>query len=162
MQYTYHYMSPLGGMTMGSDGEALIGLWFDGGKYFGSTLTEKNEEKNLPVFEETARWLDIYFGGAEPDFTPTLSLRGSEFRRAVWELLLTVPYGTTAAYVDIAKKLSRTSARAVGGAVGHNPISVIVPCHRIVGADGSLTGYAGGADKKLALLKLEKSSFVQK
>lgn len=162
MQYTYHYMSPLGRMTMGSDGEALIGLWFDDGKYFGNTLTEPTEEKKLPVFEETARWLDIYFNGTNPDFTPTLSLHGTEFQKAVWRRLRDVPYGCTASYGDIASKLPHSSARAVGGAVGRNPISVIVPCHRIVGADGSLTGYAGGIDKKLALLKLEGSSFGQK
>ncbi len=161
MQYIYRYSSPMGGITLCSDGYALVGLWFDGGKYFGSTVTDSTEEKKLPVFEETKRWLDIYFGGAEPDFTPPLSLHGTRFRVAVWELLLTVPYGSTATYGEIAAKLacgrgiSQMSARAVGGAVGHNPISIIVPCHRIVGADGSLTGYAGGIDKKLALLKLE-------
>ncbi len=168
MQYIYHYPSPLGGITLCSNGNALIGLWFDGSKYFGSTITDKTEEKNLPVFNETKRWLDIYFSGAEPDFTPPLSLCGSEFRIAVWELLLTVPYGGTAAYGEIAARLARSrgllriSAQAVGGAVGHNPISIIIPCHRIMGADGSLTGYAGGIDKKLALLKLERSSVTDK
>jgi len=140
---------------MGSDGEALIGLWFEGGKYFGNTLTERTEEKALPVFEETARWLDIYFDGREPGFTPPLSLHGTEFQKAVWLLLRDVPYGCTASYGDIAAKLPHSSARAVGGAVGRNPISIIVPCHRIMGADGSLTGYAGGIDRKSALLGIE-------
>lgn len=166
MQYTFHYKSPLGGITLCSDGDALIGLWFDGGKYFGSTMTDKTEEKDLPVFDKTKRWLDIYFNGGIPDFTPPLSLRGSEFRKAVWRLLQDVPYGKTATYGEIAKKLVRSSglyrmsAQAVGGAVGHNPISIIVPCHRIVGANGSLTGYAGGIDKKFTLLKLEGACAV--
>ncbi len=168
MQYIYHYASQLGGITLCSDGDALIGLWFDGDKYFGSTMTDKTEEKNLPIFKGTKRWLDIYFNGGIPDFTPPLSLRGSEFRKSVWKLLQDVPYGKTATYGEIASKLargrglSRMSAQAVGGAVGHNPISIIVPCHRIVGADGSLTGYAGGIDKKFALLKLEGCAIADK
>lgn len=161
MGYIYYYNSPLGRMTMSSDGEALTGLWFDFQKYFGSTLSENEEEKSLPVFDETMRWLDIYFQGKEPGFTPLMRPEGTEFRRAVWEILLTIPYGKTMTYGEISKMIAkqkgiaRMSAQAVGGAVGHNPISVIIPCHRVVGTNGNLTGYAGGIDKKIQLLKLE-------
>ena len=162
MDYTHHYTSPLGGITMAGDGTALTGLWFDGQKYYAETLSREREEKNLPVFEMTDRWLDLYFGGKQPDFTPPLIMRTSAFRRAVWEILLTIPYGQTMTYGEIAlilaekRGLPRMSAQAVGGAVGHNAISLIIPCHRVVGANGSLTGYAGGLDKKEALLKLER------
>ena len=161
MDYTYHYDSPLGGITLASDGEALIGLWFDGQKHFASTLRLAHEERLLPVFEETVRWLHIYFSGREPGFTPPLCLRTTAFRRLVGEIMLAIPYGKTATYRDIAQLaaarmgLATLSAQAVGGAVGHNPISLIVPCHRVVGTDGSLTGYAGGMEKKLRLLQLE-------
>ena len=163
MDYIYHTVSPLGGITAASDGQALTGLWFDGQKYYADTLSGEYEEKRLPVFEMTDRWLDVYFSGKQPDFTPPLRMRTSAFRRAVWEILLTIPYGQTATYGEIADKiakqrgLARMSARAVGGAVGHNAISLIIPCHRVVGADGSLTGYAGGIDRKVKLLKLEKN-----
>ena len=112
---------------------------------------------------ETIQWLDVYFAEKEPDFTPPLHLIGSDFRQAVWNILLSIPYGQTMTYGQIAKQLAKNtgidkmSAQAVGGAVGHNPISIIVPCHRVVGTNGSLTGYAGGLDKKIALLKLEKA-----
>ena len=161
MQYITHYQSPLGGITISSDGSALTGLWFDGQKYFASTLGADYKEKNLPVFTEAKRWLDIYFSGKEPDFTPPLSLNGSAFRMAVWQILQSIPYGQTITYGDIAKQLAaqtgkaKMSAQAVGGAVGRNPISIIVPCHRVIGAGGSLTGYAGGIDKKVLLLELE-------
>ena len=161
MQYITHYQSPLGGITISSDGTALTGLWFDGQKYFASTLGADYTEKDLPVFVEAKRWLDIYFSGREPDSTPPLSLNGSAFRMAVWQILQSIPYGKTITYGNIARQLAaqqgkaRISAQAVGGAVGHNPISIIVPCHRVVGAGGSLTGYAGGIDKKVQLLELE-------
>ena len=158
MDYTYHYDSPLGGITLSSDGEALTGLWFDGQKYFADTLDTEHSEKPLPVFDEAAKWLDLYFTGVEPDFTPKLDPRGSAFRRMVWDVLLTIPFGHTMTYGEIAKKLGCRSAQAIGGAVGHNPISLIIPCHRVVGADGSLTGYAGGVDKKRSLLELEKAA----
>ena len=163
MVYTFHYDSPLGGITAASNGTALTGLWFDGQKYFGSTLPEQHQEKELPVFEQTERWLDLYFNGKMPDFTPPLSLETTPFRKAVWEILLTIPYGQTMTYGAIADKLARQrgfakmSAQAVGGAVGHNSISLIVPCHRVVGTNGSLTGYAGGIEKKVKLLTLEKA-----
>ena len=166
MKYTYHYDSPLGGITMASDGESLSGLWFDGQKYFGAGLAADEEEQTesgeiLPVFEETKKWLDIYFDGKEPDFTPRLHLQGSPFRMEVWEILLKIPYGKTTTYKEIAERVAAQrgipsmSAQAVGGAVGHNPVSIIVPCHRILGTDGSLTGYAGGVEKKKSLLSLE-------
>ena len=158
MDYTFHVDSPLGGITLASDGEALTGLWFDGQKYFADTLDAEYAEKALPLFGETAKWLDLYFAGIVPDFTPKLSPRGTPFRHAVWNVLLTIPYGHTMTYGEIAKALGCRSAQAIGGAVGHNPISLIIPCHRVVGADGSLTGYAGGVDKKRSLRKLEQAA----
>lgn len=161
MQYLGRYTSPLGDITLGSDGESLIGLWFDGEKFFCDKITEDTEEGNLPVFDTTRRWLDVYFSGRAPDFTPPLREIGSDFQLAVWQILRTIPFGHTVTYGDIAGRLARQrglarmSAQAVGGAVGHNAISIIVPCHRVVGANGSLTGYAGGVDKKQKLLTLE-------
>jgi methylated-DNA--[protein]-cysteine S-methyltransferase len=161
MTYLCHYASPLGGITIASGGAALTGLWFDGQKYFGSTLSGERQVKELPVFEKTRRWLDAYFRGEKPDFTPPLSVETTPFRRAVWELLLTIPYGQTMTYGEIAAEIARRrglsgmSAQAVGGAVGRNPISLIIPCHRVVGTGGSLTGYAGGIEKKVKLLELE-------
>lgn len=164
MSYIQYYSSPLGNLVMASDGEALTGLWFEGQKYFGSTLSGTLEENDLPVFRQTANWLELYFSGKQPDFIPELALEGSPFRILVWEILLSIPYGQTATYGEIAsaaaERLSRShmSAQAVGGAVGHNPVSLIVPCHRVLGADGSLTGYAGGTERKKALLALESQN----
>lgn len=162
MDCIWHYESPLGGITLGSDGKALTGLWFDVQDRFAVPLPSQAELKTLLVFEEACRWLDTYFSGRDPGFTPELALRGTPFRRAVWEILLTIPFGRTMSYGEIAvliarqKGFARMSAQAVGGAVGHNPVSIIVPCHRVIGTDGSLTGYAGGLDKKARLLSLEK------
>ena len=148
MQYTSKYKSPLGNILLAADEKGLTGLWFEGQKYFALYLDKEHEEKELPVFRETKRWLDIYF-------------TGTSFQNEVWEILYTIPYGKTTTYGEIArllaqkKGLAQMSAQAVGGAVGHNEISIIVPCHRVVGASGSLTGYAGGIDKKIKLLKLE-------
>ena len=161
MQYLGYYASPLGRITMASDGEVVCGVWFDGQKYYPD-LTGYTEA-DCAALSVCRRWLDLYFAGREPDFLPPLQPRGSDFRQAVWAELLKIPYGETTTYGAIAQTLARqrglasVSAQAVGGAVGHNPISVIVPCHRVIGADGSLTGYAGGIDKKLALLRLEGS-----
>ena len=158
-----HYNSPLGGILLAADGIGLTGLWFDGEKYYADNLPQEREAKETPVLSEAARWLDIYFTGKEPDFTPPLHPIGSAFRRSVWEILLQIPYGQTTTYGEIARQLAkkqgldRMSAQAVGGAVGHNEISIIIPCHRVVGADGSLTGYAGGIGKKEALLELERA-----
>ena len=160
MQYTAHYASPFGPITLASDGTSLVGLWFDGQKYFADTLEDEHRQKSLPVFEEARRWLDIYFSGKEPGFLPPLAPKATPFRKKVWDILLSIPYGQTITYGEIAKTIareqsSRMSAQAVGGAVGHNPISIIVPCHRVVGTNGSLTGYADGIDKKVQLLTLE-------
>ena len=167
MDYTHHYESPLGGITQASDGATLTGLWFDGQKYFADCLADEREDKMLPVFEQTDRWLDIYFSGKEPDFVPPLSMRTTNFRKAVWNILLGIPYGHTMTYGEIAaliakrKGVGRMSAQAVGGAVGHNAISLIIPCHRVVGTCGSLTGYAGGIDKKKKLLEMEGVNISQ-
>ena len=160
MQYTAHYASPFGSITLASDGTSLVGLWFDGQKYFADTLENEHKQKSLPVFEEARRWLDTYFSGKEPGFLPPLAPKATPFRKKVWNILLSIPYGQTMTYGEIAKTIaheqsSRMSAQAVGGAVGHNPISIIVPCHRVVGTNGSLTGYADGIDKKVQLLTLE-------
>ena len=163
MEYIHHYDSPLGGIKMASDGESLTGLWFDGQKYFADTLDREHKEKALLVFGQTDRWLDLYFGGSAPDFTPPLRMKTTDFRKTVWRILLTVPYGKTMTYGEIAdavameRGLSKISAQAVGGAVGHNAISLIIPCHRVVGANGSLTGYAGGLERKFRLLAMEKA-----
>ena len=153
MFFTQRYVSPLGGMLLAADEQGLTGLWFDGAKYFAANLPEKREEKRTPILDEAARWLDLYFAGRQPAFTPPLHLVGSAFRQRVWKRLLEIPYGQTATYGALLGK--GMSAQAVGGAVGHNPVSIIVPCHRVVGVNGSLTGYAGGIDKKIRLLALE-------
>ncbi|MBC8529788.1 methylated-DNA--[protein]-cysteine S-methyltransferase [Christensenellaceae bacterium NSJ-44] len=161
LQYIAHAASPLGEITLSSDGEALTGLWFDGQKYFGATLDEGAQARELPVFAQTRRWLEVYFAGREPAFIPPLRPAGSPFRQAVWQVMAQIPYGQTRTYGQLAqiigrqRGLARFSAQAVGGAVGHNPISILLPCHRVVGADGSLTGYAGGVGRKAALLELE-------
>ncbi len=163
MLYTRRYSSPLGEMILASDGEALTGLWFEGQKAPVDLSQAREAEETLPVFARTLRWLETYFSGSAPDFTPPLRLEGTAFRKAVWALLLELPYGRTTSYGALADRLAarlglpRTSARAVGGAVGANPIALIVPCHRVVGADGSLTGYAGGLERKRRLLELERA-----
>ena len=162
MTYIYHYDSPLGGITISSNGKEITGLWFDGQKYFGDMLPKYYKEKDLPVFKAVKEWLDVYFRGKAPDFTPPLSMVTTSFRKSVWDILLTIPYGQTMTYGEIANKLvkqrgtAKISAQAVGGAVGHNSISLIIPCHRVVGTNGSLTGYAGGIEKKVWLLTMEK------
>lgn len=148
---------------LASDGDSLVGLWLDGQKYYAATLTgEIEEKKELPVFVKTAEWLDAYFAKEKPEISMLpLAPQGSKFRKAVWEVLCEIPYGEVISYGEAALKAcgklgtASTSARAAGGAVGHNPISIIIPCHRVVGADGRLTGYAGGVDKKVTLLTLE-------
>ncbi len=166
MTFTQHYDSPLGGILLASDEVGLTGLWFDGQKYFARDLPAERMEQDTPVLLEAKRWLDIYFTGREPDFTPPLHPIGSAFRQGVWDILLQIPYGQTATYGEIARRLAakqgcpRMSAQAVGGAVGHNEISIIIPCHRVVGTNGSLTGYAGGIDKKVKLLELEHTDMT--
>lgn len=163
MTYIQHYSSPLGGILLAADEIGLTGSWFDGEKYFADNLPAEHAERQTPILAEAARWLDIYFTGKEPGFTPPLHPIGSAFRQAVWEILLQIPYGQTTTYGEIARQLAekqgreKMSAQAVGGAVGHNEISVIIPCHRVVGTSGSLTGYAGGIGKKVKLLELERA-----
>ncbi len=163
MIYTSKYTSPLGGILLAADEVGLRGLWFDGQKYFARDLLDERTERETPVLSEAKRWLDLYFGGQEPDFLPPLHPVGTPFRQAVWEILLRIPYGKTVTYGEISKQLAekmgleRMSAQAVGGAVGHNEISIIIPCHRVVGSNGSLTGYAGGIDRKIKLLELERA-----
>ena len=161
MKCITHYHPPLGKITLAADKTGLTGLWFEGQKYFALHLEPEHEEKELPVFADAKRWLDIYFSGREPDFSLPLHFTGSDFQNEVWGILSAIPYGQTTTYGEIAKQLAqrrevpRMSAQAVGGAVGKNEISIIVPCHRVVGTNGSLTGYAGGIRRKIALLKLE-------
>lgn len=172
MQYISHYSSPLGTILLAADEIGLTGLWFEGQKYFALYLDKEHEEKELPVLKQAKTWLDLYFSGREPDFKVPLHFTGTDFQNEVWEILYSIPYGQTTTYGEIAKRLAasrglkRMSAQAVGGAVGRNEISIIVPCHRVVGSSGSLTGYAGGIDKKIELLKLEgawkKEYFVPK
>ncbi len=167
MDYIYHYNSPIGGITLASDGKNLIGLWFDEQTYFAASVGKDLSERELPIFDETIRWLETYFGGKAPDFTPSLFLRTTAFRKEVWEILMTIPFGHTMTYGEIAEMmakrrgLGRMSAQAVGGAVAHNPISLIIPCHRVIGANGNLTGYAGGIDKKAYLLTMEKADIFK-
>lgn len=161
MVYTAEYDSPLGTITLACDGEAITGLWFNGQKYFGNILPRDTLQQEHPLFAEARRWLDIYFSGREPGFLPPLRYNSTPFRKLVCDIMLTIPYGQTMTYGAIAAEAARQqdvktmSAQAVGGAVGHNPISLMIPCHRVVGTSGSLTGYAGGIDRKVKLLALE-------
>lgn len=158
MQCTSHYQSPLGDILLAADDTGLTGLWFAGQRYYADNLERQHELREIPVLVQTKHWLDIYFSGREPAFTPPLRFIGTTFRNNVWKILCTIPYGRTMTYGEIAKRIADAhglkvmSARAVGGAVACNPISVIVPCHRVIAADGSMTGYAGGIDRKMALL----------
>lgn len=163
MIYVSKYKSPLGKITLASDGENLIGLWIEGQKYYFSSLKQEIiKQDNLEIFNKTKKWLERYFNKEKPQIAELkLAPIGNEFRQNVWKILKKIPYGETTTYGEIAKQLAKImkkekmSAQAVGGAVGHNPISIIIPCHRVVGKSGSLTGYAGGIDKKVKLLELE-------
>ena len=148
MLFVQHYDSPLGGILLAADGIGLRGLWFDGQKCLARDLPAERIGQDTPALAEARRWLDIYFAGSQPDFLPPLHPVGTAFRQSVWEILLQK------------QKLPRMSAQAVGGAVGHNEISIIIPCHRVVGTNGSLTGYAGGIDKKRKLLELEHTDMT--
>lgn len=163
MTVTGHYTSPLGEILLAADERGLTGLWLEGQKSDPAGLPAAHGERRTPILAEAARWLDVYFSGQEPDFLPPLHPIGSAFRQEVWQLLLEIPYGQTTTYGALARRLAERrglrhmSAQAVGGAVGHNEISILIPCHRVVGTSGSLTGYAGGIDKKLSLLRLEQA-----
>ena len=162
MRTIQHYASPLGRILLAADDVGLTGLWFEENQaHMGEGLRADAEARPSPFFDAAVRWLDIYFAGRDPGFVPPLHLTGSPFRNRVGELLLAIPYGTTTTYGALARTIARErgverfSTRAVGGAIAHNPISLIVPCHRVIGSDGSLTGYGGGLERKIALLKLE-------
>ena len=163
MYYISHYKSPVGLLTLAGEGEHLTGLWLEGQKYFGATLPRQSLERDIdPVFIKAREWLDRYFAGERPGIGElSLAPSGGVFRQEVWRLLCEIPYGEVTTYGEIARRLAKrlgrssTSAQAIGGAVGHNPISIVIPCHRVVGAGGSLTGYAGGVEKKRWLLAHE-------
>lgn len=163
MFYFTYYQSPVGKLLLASDGENLTGVWLEKQKYYAQTLPSEAQKKpDLPIFAKTSAWLDRYFEGLKPEISELpLAPQGGEFRQMVWKILCEIPCGQVLTYGAIARMIAeRTgkksmSAQAVGGAVGHNPVSIIIPCHRVVGADGSLTGYAGGLDAKIRLLKLE-------
>ena len=163
MAYKTYYSSPIGELTLAGDDKNIVGLWMQGQKYYGGTVSEemiKNDE--LPIFIKTKNWLDRYFAGEKPSISElSLLPRGGEFRKMIWDILCEIPYGELTTYGEISKKVAKKmnrksmSSQAVGGAVGHNPISIIIPCHRVVGSNGSLTGFAGGIEKKIKLLELE-------
>lgn len=163
MIYTTHYKSPIGDILLASKNNKLIGLWIEGQKYYLSNLKDEMKEEEKEILIKTKEWLDRYFKGEKPSINELdLDPLGSDFRKSVWKILCEISYGEVITYKDIAftiakqKDLKMMSSQAVGGAVSHNPISIIIPCHRVVGSNGSLTGYAGGIDKKVYLLKHEK------
>ena len=158
MCYVDSFASPLGKITLSSDGSALTGCWFEGQRHFGRTLSGVCEAKPLAIFDDAKRWLTAYFQGEEPPFLPLLSFahKATAFEQKVWRALLEIPWGTTGTYKDVAQQVGGTTyCRAAAAAVGRNPISLFVPCHRVIGSDGTLTGYAGGLDRKAWLLRLE-------
>lgn len=160
MMYAQRFASPLGEMLLACDEVGLVGVWFEGQRYFPDRSAF--QFVSHPILSQTVKWLDEYFKGSKPAYLPPLHLRGSDFQLEVWSLLCEISYGEIVTYSDLARRiaarrgLSSMSAQAVGGAVGHNPISILIPCHRVVGANGSLTGYAGGLERKEWLLKWEK------
>lgn len=161
MHCTAHYQSPLGDILLAADDVGAVGLWFQGARYYARCLSPENAPKETPVLQSLRSWLDVYFSGRSPDFRPPIHMVGTPFQIEVWRLLQEIPYGATTTYGALAAKLAKAhgkahmSARAVGAAVGKNNLGLIVPCHRVVGADGSPVGYAGGIERKLRLLKLE-------
>ena len=159
MIYRTYYLSPLGRILLAADDIGLIGVWFEGQKYFGEFPEHMNyifEEKENHILKDALRWLDIYFSGQKPDFLPKLHLIGTDFQREVWDILLEI-----ARKIADKRGLKTMSAQAVGGAVGHNRVSVVVPCHRVIGSNGSLTGYAGGIERKIKLLDIENGSCLK-
>lgn len=174
MYYSTHYKSPLGDILLASDENNIIGLWIGGQKYFANSMpTDVTAKDSIPILQEGIAWLDDYFAGKKPKLSGlSIAPTGGEFKQQVWKILREIPYGELTTYGNIAKEAAkrmgkdRMSAQAVGGAVGHNPISIIIPCHRVVGSNGSLTGYAGGIEKKIKLLEHEGADmtglFVQK
>ncbi len=161
--YTYNYQSPLGEIVIASDDTAITGLWLVGQRHFDIELEGCIADKDLPIFDEVSHWLDIYFTGNNPGEIPAVHMNGTLFQLEVWQILQTIPYGKLITYREIAeliakkRGITKMSARAVGNAIGRNPISILVPCHRVVGSDGKMTGYAGGIERKVKLLKLENA-----
>lgn len=161
MKYTSHYTSPFGDILLAADDEGLTGLWFEGHRYYGDHLDPSHQDLETPAIQEAKNWLDTYFSGQNPKTTPPLHIIGSDFQKEICDIMLQIPFGQVRTYGDIAQEIAKKrgikqmSSRAVGGAVGHNPVSIIVPCHRVVGANGNLTGYGGGIDRKIKLLTLE-------
>lgn len=165
MYYQTIYPSPIGDITLACDdgGKNIVGLWMEGQKYHGDTINEPmNEQNDIPIFNTTKQWLERYFAGQKPNISElSLAPMGTQFRQGVWQILCEIPYGEVITYGGIAQKMAAKmgkesmASQAVGGAVGHNPISIIIPCHRVVGTNGSLTGYAGGIKTKIKLLELE-------
>ena len=162
IMYTSTYDSAIGSLLLAADDIGLVGLWLNSDRFYANLLANREYiAKETPILQEAKRWLDVYFSGREPKIELPIHLIGTPFRQEVWQLLLQIPYGQVATYGDLAKKMAEKrgvaymSAQAIGGAVGHNEISIIIPCHRVIGANGNLTGYAGGIDKKLKLLELE-------
>lgn len=161
MDYTTRHETPLSTVLIASDGASLVGLWFEGQRHFATTLRDAVEEKDdLPFFDEVRRWLDQYFAGTEPDFMPKTEPRGTDFQKRVWRRLSDIPYGHTVTYGQIARELGCRSAQAVGSAVGRNPVSLIIPCHRVVGSNGTLGGYAAGEDRKQRLIDMERACSI--
>lgn len=164
MKYISHYDSPIGKILLASDSEAITGLWFAGQKHYARGLKSGCTEKPLPVFRQAKNWLDIYFSGENPGFIPPIKAEGTPFQKSVWKILLGIPYGKTISYGEIAKTIAeqkgiaKMSAQAAGTAVGLNHISIIIPCHRAIRTDGSLSGYAGGTDRKIWLLERERGN----
>lgn len=166
MVITREYLSPIGRILISGEGEALTGLWFEGQKYYAEGLSG-GRAGDLSVLDEAENWLDIYFSGRDPGTAPPVKISSTPFRERVFEILMTIPYGETMTYGEIASIIAKErggkmSAQAVGGAVGHNPVSIIVPCHRVVGAAGQLTGYAGGTERKKWLIELERGERVRR
>lgn len=165
--YRWTYPSPLGELIMTGDERGLSGLWFREQNRFAAAVPKDAVWREMPVFRQTARWLETYFSGREPDFTPPLNLVGTPFQETVWALLLRIPYGATVSYGELARQTASAlgkrlmAPQAVGGAVGRNPVSVIVPCHRVLAADGTLHGYGGGLERKVALLALEQGEAAE-
>ncbi|MCL2277328.1 MAG: methylated-DNA--[protein]-cysteine S-methyltransferase [Treponema sp.] len=161
MEYFQKIKSPVGMLTVSCDGENITGLWIEGQKYFANGLEKNAEEKKFPVLEKAQNWLDLYFSGKKPDIKLNFLPKGTPYQKSIWNILQKIPYGKTVTYGEIASQYKiknggkQTSARAVGAAVGKNPISIFIPCHRVIGKDGSLTGYAGGLSKKTLLLQIE-------
>lgn len=168
MYYKTQYNSPIGQITLASDGENLAGLWFDAQKHFGGKIIDKLiENDDIKIFHYTKLWLNDYFKGAKPQTSAIpLAPAGTLFQKKIWRILCKIPYGEVLTYKDIAQefasqnRLKTMSSRAIGAAIGHNPISIIIPCHRVIASNGKLKGYAGGIEKKLALLKLENPNIT--